>query len=183
MRLLFIGRPTIAKGLPDLLEALTLLPQYDWELHLVGVFQSIGNAKIADSQKLMPRCRILGPKPNSEIPGIMRSSDAVVIPSRYENFCNVALEAMAAGRAIIGARCGGIPSLVEDGRTGLLFEAGSSEDLATKLEKVFKNPTVLTKMGENAWHKSRNYDWERICSLTHDLFIELATSELELSKD
>ena len=71
-----------------------------------------------------------------------------VVPSLwYENLPNVVLESYACGKAVIGSGLGSIPELVEDGETGLLFEAGNSEDLADKLAWLAGRRRECVNMG------------------------------------
>ena len=117
---------------------------------------------------------------HSRIVELMRESDAVVVPSRYENFCNVALEAMAAGRAVVGSRTGGIPDLVEDGVTGLLFEPGSVAELEARLWSVLSVPAELSRMGRCGWRKAQSYSWRRIGRETDALFRQLSSATARL---
>jgi glycosyltransferase involved in cell wall biosynthesis len=68
------------------------------------------------------------------VAALLRRLDLLVLPSRFEGFPNVVLEAMAAGTLVVAAPVGDVPALVEEGRTGLLFQPGSEEDLARALE-------------------------------------------------
>jgi glycosyltransferase involved in cell wall biosynthesis len=104
----------------------------------------------------------------------MADHDAVIVPSRYENFCNVALEAMAAGRAVLGSRCGGIPDLVEERVTGFLFEPGSVSALRVKVQSALDAPEELSRMGASGWKKARNYSWQRIGRETDELLREFS---------
>lgn len=171
VRFLFVGRPTRTKGLPDLLAALSRLRCRRWILTIAGDW---GEKLLPELVRSDARCRILGAVEHARIPALMADNDAVVVPSRYENFCNVALEAMAAGRAVLCSRCGGIPDLVEERVTGLLFEPGSVPDLRVKLQSALDAPEELSRMGANAWKKARNYSWQRIGHETDELLRELS---------
>ncbi|HSA30854.1 MAG TPA: glycosyltransferase family 4 protein [Candidatus Omnitrophota bacterium] len=70
-----------------------------------------------------------------------------VLPSRTEGMGRVLIEAMAAGKAVIGSKVGGIPDVIEDKRNGFLFEAGDENDLAQKLEELFLDPELARRMG------------------------------------
>jgi len=73
---------------------------------------------------------------------------AVVVPSEwYENCPYAVLEAMAAGRAVVGARIGGIPELVQDGRTGLLFAPGDRDALLECLRRLWEDRRGAASMG------------------------------------
>lgn len=119
------------------------------------------------------RVSFMGPWPNSSIPAIIKESHLVVIPSRYENFCNVALEALAAGRAALGSRCGGLPDLIKPEFNGLLFEPASPPDLAVKLTRCFRNPDDVVAWGANGFEQSRRYGWEEVAEETHVLFVRI----------
>jgi glycosyltransferase involved in cell wall biosynthesis len=75
----------------------------------------------------------------------------LVLPSEwYENAPVSVLEAFAQGKPVIAARIGGIPELVIDGETGLLFEPGNAEDLRAKIEFLLTNPDLAREMGKKA---------------------------------
>jgi glycosyltransferase involved in cell wall biosynthesis len=76
---------------------------------------------------------------------------ALVFPSEcYENFPVTLVEAFAMGTPVIASRRGAMPEIVEDGKTGLLFNAGDHEDLAEKVQWATTHPEEMAKMGENA---------------------------------
>jgi len=81
----------------------------------------------------------------------VKKSMIVVLPSEwYENNPLTVIEAFTMSIPVIGSRIGGIPELVKDGITGLTFEAGNSEDLASRIEYLMNNPDKITEMGRNA---------------------------------
>ena len=83
---------------------------------------------------------------------LIREARAVVLPSQwYENAPISILEAYASGKPVIGARIGGIPEMLQEDRTGYLFESANTEDLAGKLELLHKLPDkIITEMGRAA---------------------------------
>jgi glycosyltransferase involved in cell wall biosynthesis len=75
----------------------------------------------------------------------------VVVPSEwYENAPMSVLEAYAYGKPVIGARIGGIPELIQEGRTGLLFEPGDVDGLRRAIDSLLSDPTLAEEMGRNA---------------------------------
>jgi L-malate glycosyltransferase len=87
------------------------------------------------------------PKPLS----IMPCFDVIILPSKNETFGLVVVEAMRAGVAVIGTNAGGVPEIIEDGKTGLLFEWENNIQLAEHLESLYLNPSFkeqLAKAGE-----------------------------------
>ena len=72
----------------------------------------------------------------------------VVVPSEwYENCPRSAIEAMACGTPVIGARIGGIPDMVDDGVTGLLFEPFSVADLRERIERLLDDERLVGELG------------------------------------
>lgn len=82
------------------------------------------------------------------IPGLLKSSDIFVLPSRREAFGLVNLEAMLTPLPVVATRVGGIPEIVVNGKTGILVEAESAEALAQALIKLIRNPKLREKMAE-----------------------------------
>lgn len=78
--------------------------------------------QLAEALAVMPYIRFLGHR--SDIPDIMRQLHLLVVPSQFEPFGRVVIEAMACGRPVVASRDGGIPEIIDDGETGRLIEVG-----------------------------------------------------------
>jgi glycosyltransferase involved in cell wall biosynthesis len=76
--------------------------------------------------------------------------DIFVLPSLSESFSNALMEAMASGCAVIASRAGGNPELVIPGETGLLFEAGQSDELAAALQRLGASAPLRQQLAERA---------------------------------
>lgn len=85
------------------------------------------------------------PNPTS----VMGCFDVIVLASKAETFGLVLPEAMRAGTAVIGTNAGGVPEIIQDGETGLLFSPGKSDELAACLEKLIENPELHKRLAEN----------------------------------
>jgi glycosyltransferase involved in cell wall biosynthesis len=98
----------------------------------------VGAAVVADSRSLAPppNAREMGWLARERIAVLCGAADVLVVPSRWEGFGLVALEAMRCGCAVVASRTGGLPEVIEDGVSGLLFEPGDSDQLATLLEQL-----------------------------------------------
>lgn len=148
-RIIFVGHPFLLKGVDLLLRAFEEVASAypEWRLVLVGF-------KIEKAARPMarPEGRVdfLGPQKASVIRDLIEGSSFLVLPSRSEGMGRVLLEAALLGRARIGSRAGGIPSVIEDGVDGLLFETGSSDDLARALRRLMESPDYSRKLGEQA---------------------------------
>ncbi len=100
----------------------------------------------------IPNCdlRPLGRIETPELLSLVYSAaDLFVIPSLYEAFGQTAMEAMACGTPVVGFDTGGIPDIVQDGRTGLLAKRGDSVDLAHKIQWMIAHPSERVAMGRN----------------------------------
>lgn len=81
---------------------------------------------------------------------LIRAADVVLMCSRFESFGRVTVEAMLAGKPVIGAASGGTAELIQDGKTGLLYEPGNHTELAVKIQYLFENPEKKIKLGADA---------------------------------
>jgi glycogen(starch) synthase len=120
-----------------------------------------------------------------ELPGYLADDDlralvhgagCVVIPSLYEPFGIVALEALAAGAPLIVARTGGLAELVSGTHAGVTFEPGNPDDLAGAIEQVLVNDELATILVANARDLvARTYAWDAIARTTADVYAAAIT--------
>ncbi|MBM4046321.1 MAG: glycosyltransferase family 4 protein [Planctomycetes bacterium] len=85
----------------------------------------------------------------TDVSRFYQALDVLVLPSLTENMPNVALEAMAYGKPVVGTRVGGIPEVVVDGETGLLVKPADAESLGRALSALLRDRARLPVMGEN----------------------------------
>ena len=93
---------------------------------------------------------LLGQQPPSALTALRRRAQITVVASRYDNFPYTALEALSLGCPIVAARAGGIPEIITDGATGLLFQTGKAADLAVQLRHLLKDSDLAAKLGHQA---------------------------------
>lgn len=162
---LFVGRLSTEKGVKVLMDARRRLKS-SLPFVIMGdgpLRQSLESETKADG---LSDVTFTGWKSRAEILAAMKESFAVVIPSVcYEGFPMTLVEAFACGTPVICSSLGGLKEIVEDGRTGLHFEAGNADDLANKLEWAWSYPAALTEMGRAArqefeanYTAARNYE-------------------------
>ncbi len=145
---LFVGRFSAEKGVKTLLTA--------WRL-LKGV-----PLKVVGDGPLMTEVRgcveregltveVLGRRSHEEVFALMRSASFLLFPSEwYEGFPMTIAEAFACGLPVVASQLGAMAEIVEDGRTGLLFEPGNPEDLAARVEWAWAHPQEMRRMGRAA---------------------------------
>jgi D-inositol-3-phosphate glycosyltransferase len=95
------------------------------------------------------------------------AADATVMPSYYESFGMVALEAMACGSPVIASRVGGLPTTVRHGVTGFLVPDGNSEALADCIQRLLTDDGLRWRLGREAVRWAARYRWpcvaEAVC--------------------
>lgn len=144
------------KGHLTLLDAMRRVVREHPKCHLLLVGRD-GGMKSAIQDRMMKgglgaHVSLLGAHGDLDV--VYAAADAVVLPSEQEGFSNVILEAMAAGRAIVATRVGGIPEAIEDGRDGLLVPSGDPDALAGALLRVVKDDALRARLGEAARHRA-----------------------------
>jgi D-inositol-3-phosphate glycosyltransferase len=102
----------------------------------------------------------LGKKSQDILPYYYSSADIVVVPSHYESFGMVALEAMACGTPVIASQVGGLAYLVQDGITGYHIPNQDPDALSQRLLSILQNRNL--QMGEQAADYAKEYSWENI---------------------
>lgn len=133
-QLLYVGQLEDHKGIRHLLRAMESMGQ-DVELHIAGEGSLCD--LVAGRAELDPRVHFHGFISLNHLILLLRSADAVVVPSVcYENSPTVIYEAYLVGVPVIAARIGGIPELVVEGETGLLVTPGDEEDLIRAMRSV-----------------------------------------------
>ena len=148
----YIGRLSHEKGVRTLIEAANRLP---YRLKIIGGGPLEAELKgIAKEQ-----VEFVGYKQWDEIKSIVGRARFSVIPSEwYENNPLSVIEAQCLGTPVLGARIGGIPELIEEGRTGMTFESRSVEDLSEKIIRMFASKFDYENIAKFAMS---NYDAEK----------------------
>jgi len=140
---LFVGRLSEEKGIDVLVRALALCPGFTCRM--------VGDGPEAHRVQSHMGAVALGWKSRQEVLDEMHHAQYLIVPSIcYENFPLAIVEGFACGLPVIASRHGAMAELIAEGRTGLLFTAGSAEDLATKLRWAEANPERMQEMGRNA---------------------------------
>ncbi|MUL45449.1 glycosyltransferase family 4 protein [Mycobacterium sp. CBMA293] len=164
------------KGIPVAIQAWPLVLQKHPNaiLSLVG-----GGPDEAEFRKLVSEAGLIDSVifagVRSDMPQVYRAADLVLLPSTFgENLPTVLIEASASGSAIAASKIGGIPDIVIDGDTGLLFEANDPAALAATVTRLLESPELRTTLGGQAVERARtkfsSASWAR---RLHDLYVEL----------
>jgi glycosyltransferase involved in cell wall biosynthesis len=149
--ILFVGRFSETKGLKYLLRAFPMVLKVVPEAKLVLVGGGPLETEVKTFQKKFQNNIFWLPfVPNDIMPNIYAGCDVLVLPSFFEPFGNVTIEAMACGKPVIGSCIGGMLDTIVDGETGLHIQPGDSDQIANSLIKILKNDALRKELGQNA---------------------------------
>lgn len=144
------GVDTVIRALPGLLASFP---------NLYYVVAGDGDArpsleKLADECGVAQRVIFTGTSARGSLRGYYEAADVFVMPSRQEGFGIVYLEAMAAGKPVVGGACGGVPEVVSDGETGFLVKYGDVRELEMRLASLLADGGLRQRMGEAGRRKA-----------------------------
>ncbi|HVQ44895.1 MAG TPA: glycosyltransferase family 4 protein [Candidatus Saccharimonadia bacterium] len=154
------------KGLNILLQSFARALSHEANLHLVVVGEGDGTAgyqQQANSLGLSSRVTFAGRVSDEALPRYFAGADVAVLPSvnASEGFGMVLLEAQACGTPVIGSRIGGIPAVVEHGRTGELVAASSVPELTSSLLRILGDDAYAARLGRRgAETVAANFSWQ-----------------------
>jgi len=148
---LFVGRLSVEKGLDTLLEAWKIL-DYSYSLKIVG--DGPLSEQVQKATQTNPNIEWLGRRSMAEVHELMGNATFLVFPSKwYETFGRVAVESFAKGTPVIAANLGAIAELIENQRTGFLFNPSDAVDLANKINFCLCNQSRLKEMRKEVRHE------------------------------
>jgi len=147
---LFVGRLSPVKGIRYLCRALEILDRAGLKLDVMVVGRGPEGYRLERLRTRVKNVRIymLGFRPDPF--GFYNAADFVLLPSLGEGCPNVVLEAFACAKPVVATAVGGVPDLVEPGRTGLLVRPKDVEGLASAISEMAEDPHLARKMGLNA---------------------------------
>jgi D-inositol-3-phosphate glycosyltransferase len=174
---LFVGRIEPLKGLDTLIQAMSSLRLPEKQrvhLAIIGGDPAASpremSAEMARLQKLCDDLSVgqtvvfLGKRDQDRLPYYYSAAELLVMPSHYESFGMVALEAMACGTPVIASEVGGLAYLVRDGETGFTIPDQEPDALCEKSSWLLNDPDLHRAMSERAVEYAQDYAWEKIAN-------------------
>ncbi|MBI4908791.1 MAG: glycosyltransferase family 4 protein [Acidobacteria bacterium] len=150
----FVGRLARDKGVGVLSEAWRKVSARLPQLHLLMAGEHDGTDPVpAEAMAALandPRVHLIGSVARADMPAVYAAADFCVLPTFREGLTQVALECGAAGRAMLATRIPGVLGAVDDGRTGLLVEAGAAQPLAEAMERLASDGALRARLGAAA---------------------------------
>jgi D-inositol-3-phosphate glycosyltransferase len=173
--ILFVGRIEPLKGIETLLRAIALIApqiphwQEDLRVIIIGGAPGVGidevNSELARLERLRAKLGLeelvtfQGAEDQDRLVYHYSAAEMVVMPSHYESFGMVALEAMACGTPVVASKVGGLSYNVQDGVTGFLVPGGDPEALATRIQCLLTDKKLRERLGQQAANWAQRYGW------------------------
>jgi D-inositol-3-phosphate glycosyltransferase len=183
--ILYVGRIEPLKGIDTLIKAVASL-RIDIKqvtLAIIGGDPNVSSERMSEEMaRLQKMCEdlglgemvvFLGKRAQNTLPYYYSAADVLVMPSHYESFGMVALEAMACGTPVIASQVGGLAFLVQDGETGYHVPDQEPSQLSDKLTLLIDNPVQHEAMGLRAAEYAKNYAWANIASQVVTVYSDL----------
>jgi D-inositol-3-phosphate glycosyltransferase len=188
--ILFAGRIEPLKGVDTLLKAIALIQRRRPEAVRDVCVAIIGgdpwndnpDDEMARLQQLREQLGVsetvtfLGAKDQDILPDYYAAAEMVVMPSHYESFGMVALEAMAMGTPVIASEVGGLAFLIQDGRNGFLVPSRDPEALAERIFTLLNDASCRAQLGQQAREHAKAYDWSHIADKVVSLYGRVVTT-------
>ena len=153
------------KGVEYLIKALPLIVEVFPQATLTIIGDGPDKGNLLDQAKALQiekHVQFVGWVENKDLITYYEKASIVVVPSAWaEAFGLVTLEAMSAGRPVIGTRVGGIPEVIDDGVNGYLVEPKNPEQIAEKALKLLSEEELLKELGRNARKKAETFSIEK----------------------
>jgi len=182
---LFVGRLQPLKGLDTLLRAVHLVRQQSPTLQVLIVGGGVGEGDpheaeelgrlrgLAEHLALTPHLAFIKAQPQETLAQYYAAADVFVIPSHYESFGLVVLEAMACGIPVVASRVGGLASTVVHERTGLLAPVGDWHAFAQAIIRMLASPMLRDMYGHAGVQRAQTYAWRRVVERNVQLYHRL----------
>lgn len=163
-KVVFIGRLSHQKGVSHLIKAFIELRRLGTEATLVlagdGPYRPRLQREVL-AAGINDRVVFIGSIHHDDVPLLLAITDVMVVPSIYEEFGSVLLEAMAVGVPIVASRVGGIPSTIKHGENGLLVPPRMESQLTSTIQLVLRDRDLAERLGRRAALDARKYDLSR----------------------
>ncbi len=176
---LFVGRIEPLKGIDILLRAAAETEGRFRLLVVGGDSREAGRKselrRLADDLGIADRVVFRDAVPHDELPLYYNAADVCVVPSYYESFGLVAVEAMACGVPVVASRVGGLLETVRDGQTGYLVPWRCPEPFAERLELLLDNEPLRRSLGRMARAAVERFRWAEVAAQVEDVYHELVS--------
>jgi len=169
--ILVLSRLDPRKGIDKAIRAFAQLDRPDAELLIAGTGRLEESLReLAAELGVSDDVRFLGFVPDEELPALYSSVDLFVLPSEYEGFGIVFMEAMACETPVIGTDVGGIPTAVDTGETGYLVPKDGVEELAARMAELLGDRDEYDRMSHASRAWAVDHDWAAIAERVDQVY-------------
>jgi D-inositol-3-phosphate glycosyltransferase len=147
----------------------------DAEGRPIGALEAV--ARDVEQRGLSDTFRLLGSQPQNRLPLLYNASDVVCVPSRYESFGLVAVEAMACGIPVVASRAGGLIFSIDEGVSGLLVSPNDAEGFAHAMATVINDRVLAERMSIAAREQAHRFAWPVIAASMRRVYERLASGQ------
>lgn len=178
--ILFVGRIEPLKGVDLLIQAIGMMTRQGLvnrkklSVTIIGGDPNVSRTEMTHEMARLQDLRneygvgdvvaFLGKRSQDTLVYYYSAADALVMPSHYESFGMVALEAMACGTPVVATEVGGLAFLIKDGQTGFLFPGEDAEALCARLTGLITHSSVREQMRRNAVKHAQQYRWPEVAA-------------------
>ena len=170
---IFAGRLATNKGIPDLIEAMSMKKSHEFDLVVMGADMGLGKDldKMATSKGV--KMHRLGHVDDEIYRSALSAAELLVLPSEYEAFGIVLLEAAAAQTPVVATRVGGIPEAMSEGKNGLIVDYNDPKALSAAIFSILEDDSLKREMGAFGREFSKGFSWSSIVNQLESKYLEL----------
>jgi D-inositol-3-phosphate glycosyltransferase len=192
--LLFVGRLQPLKGIDILLRAAQVVRQQYASLQVIVVGGGVDTQDDHEEQErqrlqtlgrelgLADQVRFVKAQSQDILVQYYTAADVFVMPSHYESFGMVVLEAMACGTPVVASNVGGLTSTVVHGSTGFLVPEGDWYAFAKAILRLVDSPALREACGQAGVQRAQDFTWSRIVTRTIQLYRRLLRQDGAVSR-
>jgi len=193
--LLYVGRIEPLKGVDTLIQAIAKLAKrgdlsrHNFCMSIVGgepeanreamTEEMVRLQNLSSDYGLDEFVTFLGRRSQDTLPYYYSAADVVVMPSHYESFGMVALEAMACGTPVVASQVGGLAFLVQDGETGYHIPVGDVDALSDRLAQLLDDDQLHERISRQAAIFAQDYAWDIVAERVVDVYTEVWKQQIK----
>ena len=170
---IFAGRLATNKGIPDLIEAMSISESADVDLVVMGADMGLGKDLDKVAISLGVKMHRLGHVNDEIYRSALSAAEILVLPSEYEAFGIVLLEAAAAQTPVVATRVGGIPEAMSEGKNGLIVDYNDPKALSAAIFSILEDDSLKREMGAFGREFSKGFSWSSIVNQLESKYLEL----------
>ncbi|MEN6624185.1 MAG: glycosyltransferase family 4 protein [Smithella sp.] len=180
LKILFIGNVIPRKGLHTLVAALRRLPRHLWQLTVVGSLSMAARyaqriTRLIQDNGLKDQIHMTDSIDNEELANLLEGHHCLAVPSFYEGFGIVYLEAMAYGLPVIATKAGAVSEIIDDGTEGFLVPPGDERALAECIDRFIYDRNLLARMSFAAQRRYKKHpSWADSTGRIHNFLHKMA---------